>query len=201
TVRPLAQSMALVVAPAAAAVRAEAAREAPGIEIFEQQRAAGTAAAVLAALPALQRHRGDVLVVFADAPLVEAATLGRLVGALAEDCALSLLAFEPVDASGYGRLIIDRGGGVTAIREQADASEGEQRLSLCNAGPMAFRMADLAGLLGAIANDNAKGEYYLTDAVALAVARGMTVRPVLCAGHEALGVNTRAQLAEAEAAF
>jgi bifunctional UDP-N-acetylglucosamine pyrophosphorylase/glucosamine-1-phosphate N-acetyltransferase len=201
TVRPLAQSMALVVAPAAAAVRAEAVREVPGIEIFEQQRAAGTAAAVLAATPALQRHRGDVLVVFADAPLVELATLARLVGALDEDCALSVLAFEPVDATGYGRLIIDGRGSVTAIREQADASEGERRLPLCNAGPMAFRMADLAGLLGAIVSDNAKGEFYLTDAVAVAARRGMTARPVLCARHEALGVNTRAQLAEAEAAF
>jgi bifunctional UDP-N-acetylglucosamine pyrophosphorylase/glucosamine-1-phosphate N-acetyltransferase len=201
TVRPLAERMALVVAPGADAVCAEAARESPGIEVFAQQCPEGTGAAVLAARPALERHRGDVLVVFADAPLVEAATLERLVGALGADCALSVLAFEPADATGYGRLIVDGKGCVTAIREQADASEGERRLALCNAGPMAFRVGDLAGLLEAVSNANARGEYYLTDAVALAAGRGLAARPVLCARHEALGVNTRAQLSEAEAAF
>jgi bifunctional UDP-N-acetylglucosamine pyrophosphorylase/glucosamine-1-phosphate N-acetyltransferase len=201
TARSDAASIALVVAPGAEAVRAEAARIAPGIEVFEQSRADGTGAAVLAAKPALQRHRGDVLVVFADAPLLEAATIARLIGALADGGALAVLAFEPPDPTGYGRLIVDGAGRVTAIREHRDASDAERRLKLCNAGAMAFRVEDVAGLLQAIGSDNAKGEYYLTDAIAIAAGRGMRVTPVLCAPEEALGVNTRAELADAEAAF
>src|SRR6516165_335210 len=88
-----------LVAPAAEAVRLEATRIAPGIDVFQQSHALGTGAAVLAAEPALQRHRGDVLVLFADAPLIELATLERLIAAL-HGSALSVLAFEPADATG-----------------------------------------------------------------------------------------------------
>jgi bifunctional UDP-N-acetylglucosamine pyrophosphorylase / glucosamine-1-phosphate N-acetyltransferase len=189
-----------LVAPAAEAVRVEAARIAPGIDIFEQSHASGTGAAVLAAEPALQRHRGDVLVLFADAPLIELETVERLIGALQES-ALAVLAFEPADATGYGRLIADDAGNVRAIREHRDASEEERRLRLCNAGAIAFRVGDLPGLLRRITNANAKGEYYLTDAVEIAADQGLRARPVVCTPTEALGVNTRAQLAEAEAAF
>jgi len=189
-----------LVAPPAEAVRVEAARIAPGIGIFEQSRALGTGAAVLAAEPALRRHRGDVLVLFADAPLIELATIERLIGTL-QGNALAVLAFEPADTTGYGRLIADDAGNVTAIREHGDASEDERRLRLCNAGAIAFRVGDLASLLRRITNANAKGEYYLTDAVEIAVAQGLRARPVMCTPAEALGINTRAQLAEAEAAF
>jgi bifunctional UDP-N-acetylglucosamine pyrophosphorylase / glucosamine-1-phosphate N-acetyltransferase len=196
-----AKGIAVVVGPGMAAVRAEAERVAPGCELFEQTEQLGTAHAVLAARPALQRHTGSVLVVFADSPLVEPATLRRMTAVLAEGAQIAVLAFEPADPGGYGRLILDPQGRVAAIREDKDASEVERRIRLCNAGAMAFRVPDLAGLLDRIGNANAKGEYYLTDALALAAADGLTAAPVRCAAEEAQGVNSRAQLAAAEAVF
>ena len=174
---------------------------APGIEVFEQPMQAGTGNALLAARPALERHRGDVIVLFADTPLVEAATLRRLVAALDAGAQIAALGFEAPDATGYGRLLLDAQGRVTAIREHSDASEEQRRIGLCNAGAMAFRVPELAELLSRIGNGNAKGEYYLTDAVAIAAADGLIALPVSCAPEEALGVNSREQLAAAEAVF
>jgi bifunctional UDP-N-acetylglucosamine pyrophosphorylase / glucosamine-1-phosphate N-acetyltransferase len=193
--------LALVVAPGMDAVRSEAAKIAPGIEVYEQATQAGTANAVLAARPALERHKGDVIVLFADTPLVEVATLRRLVEALGAGANIAALGFEAEDATGYGRLIVDARGYVTAIREDRDASEAERRIALCNAGAVAFRVPDLAGLLGRIGNRNAKGEYYLTDAVGLGAADGLVTKPVACEAEEAMGVNSRSQLAAAETAY
>jgi bifunctional UDP-N-acetylglucosamine pyrophosphorylase/glucosamine-1-phosphate N-acetyltransferase len=186
-------------------VRAEAARVAPQSEIFEQSEQLGTAHAVLAARPALARHAGTVLVVFADSPLVELPTLRRMIAL--DDLAggtgtrLHVLGFEPDDPTGYGRLILDDEGRIAAIREDKDASGAERRIRLCNAGAMAFRMPGLVDLLSRIGNANARSEYYLTDAIALARADGLIVEPILCPAEEALGVNSRAQLAAAEAVF
>lgn len=193
--------LALVVAPGADAVRAEAERLAPGIEIFEQATQAGTADAVLAARAALQRHRGRVLVLFADTPLIEAETLQRMTRALDDGAHIAVLGFEPDDPTGYGRLIRDARGRVTAIREERDANDAERRVPLCNGGAMAFAVADVAGLLGRISNRNAKSEYYLTDAVAIAAADGLRAVPVMVAADEVMGINSRVQLAEAEAAY
>ncbi|MET0192068.1 MAG: NTP transferase domain-containing protein, partial [Hyphomicrobiaceae bacterium] len=196
-----ASRLALVVAPGMEAVRAEAEAAAPGIDVFEQTRQAGTADAVLAARSAIEAHRGDVTVLFADTPLIEVATLRKLTAALEAGAGIAALGFEPADATGYGRLIVDGEGRVTAIREHDDASEAERRIRLCNAGAMAFRVADLAGLLARIGNANAKGEYYLPDAIALAAAQGLITWPVACTEDEAMGVNSREQLAAAEAVF
>jgi bifunctional UDP-N-acetylglucosamine pyrophosphorylase/glucosamine-1-phosphate N-acetyltransferase len=196
-----ARRIAVVVGPEMAAVRAEAVRMAAHTELFEQTEQLGTAHAVLAARPALERHSGTVLVVLADSPLVEPTTLRRMIDVLDQGAHIAVLGFEPADPSGYGRLILDEGGLVSAIREDKDASEAERRIRLCNAGVMAFRVPDLAGLLGRIGNANAKGEFYLTDALALAAADGLVSVPVRCAAEEAQGVNSRAQLAEAEAVF
>ena len=193
--------LALVVGPEAGPVRAEAARIAPDIEIFEQPIQAGTGDAVLAARAALERHRGDVLVMFADTPLIEAATLRRLIATLDAGAHLAVLAFEPSDPTGYGRLIADASGRVTAVREHKDASDAERNIGLCAAGAMAFRVPAIARLLSRIGNANASGEYYLTDAIAIAASEGLTVKPVLCSVDEAAGVNSRAQLAAAEAMF
>jgi bifunctional UDP-N-acetylglucosamine pyrophosphorylase/glucosamine-1-phosphate N-acetyltransferase len=193
--------IAVVVGPEMEPVRAEAARAAPQSEIFEQPEQLGTAHAVLAARPALARHAGTVLVVFADSPLVEPATLRRMIGALDGGAHIAVLGFEPADPCGYGRLIVDAQGRVAAIREEKDASEAERRLRQCNAGAMAFRVPRLAELLARIGNANAKGEYYLTDAPALAAAEGLVAVPVICPAEEALGVNSRSQLAAAEAVF
>ncbi len=196
-----AKSIAVVVGPGMAAVRAEAARVAPGCQLFEQTQQLGTAHAVLAAKPALERHSGTVLVVFADSPLVETATLRRMSAALDQGAHIAVLSFEPADPSGYGRLILDAQGRVAAIREDKDASEAERRIVLCNAGAMAFRVPDLAALLSRIGNANAKGEYYLTDTLALAAADRLIAVPIRCAADEAQGVNSRAQLAAVEAVF
>jgi len=156
---------------------------------------------VLAAGAVLERHAGIVLVVFADTPLVRSVTLRSMLDALDEGADIAVLAFQAKDAAGYGRLIIDARGRVTAIREEADASEAERRIGLCNAGAMAFRVPSLVDLLGHIGNANAKGEYYLTDAPAFAVAQGRTVVPVTCSADEAMGINSREQLAAVEKVF
>ena len=196
-----ASRLALVVGPDVAAVRVEAMRVAPHIEIFEQPHQAGTADAVLAARVALDRHRGDVVVVFADTPLVEPATLRKLTQALDAGAHIAVVGFEPADPTGYGRLVVDAAGRVTAIREHKDASDAERQIRLCAAGAMAFRVPNVTGLLSRIGNVNAKGEYYLTDAIALAAGDGLITRAVLCSEEEALGVNSRGQLAAAEAVF
>lgn len=196
-----AKRLALVVAPDATLVRAEAERVAPGIEIFEQVTQSGTADAVLAARGALESHQGDVLVMFADTPLIESGTLRRLIAALDAGAHLAVLAFEPADPTGYGRLIADAAGGIVAIREHKDASEAERKIGVCAAGAMAFRTPTVAGLLSRIGNANASSEYYLTDAIALAAGDGLTVKPVTCSIEEAAGINSREQLAAAESVF
>jgi bifunctional UDP-N-acetylglucosamine pyrophosphorylase/glucosamine-1-phosphate N-acetyltransferase len=193
--------LALVVAPGMEAVRAEAIRVAPGIEVFEQATPRGTGNAVLAARPALEGHEGDVIVVFADTPLLLPETLHRLRQALRDGARIAALGFEAPDATGYGRLILDKEGRVAAIREHADADDAERRVGLCNAGAMAFAVGNLIELLSRIGNGNAKGEYYLTDIVAIAAREGLATRPVACTPEEALGINSREQLAAAEAVF
>lgn len=193
--------LALVVGTEADAVRAEAQRIAPAVEIFEQPTQKGTGNAVLAARAALDSHRGDVLVMFADTPMLEVGTLRRLIAALDAGANIAVLAFEPADPSGYGRLIEGPNGSIAAIREHKDASDAERAIGLCAAGAMAFRVPSITKLLDRIGNANANGEYYLTDIVAIAATEGLSAKPVLCAVEEAAGINTREQLAGAEAVF
>jgi bifunctional UDP-N-acetylglucosamine pyrophosphorylase/glucosamine-1-phosphate N-acetyltransferase len=140
-----------------------------------------------------------VLVVFADSPLLRAVTLRRMLDALDAGAHMAVLAFEAADPTGYGRLVLDGEGRVTAIREHKDASEAERAIRLCTAGAMAFAVPRLAGLIARIGNANAVGEFYLTDAPALAAADGLVAVPVTCEAEEALGVNSRAQLSAVEA--
>jgi bifunctional UDP-N-acetylglucosamine pyrophosphorylase/glucosamine-1-phosphate N-acetyltransferase len=112
---------------------------------------------------------------------------------------IAVLGFRPVDPKGYGRLVTDASGTVLAIREEKDASPDELRIDLCNSGVMAFRVPDLLGLLRRIGNANAKGEYYLTDAVEIARRDGLRTVFVECPEDEVRGVNARDQLAEVEA--
>jgi bifunctional UDP-N-acetylglucosamine pyrophosphorylase/glucosamine-1-phosphate N-acetyltransferase len=196
-----AQHISAVVGPGMDPVRNEIAGAAPHAEVFEQTERLGTAHAVLAARAAIERNAGTVLVVLADAPLAEAATLRRMIEALDAGAHIAVLGFEAEDPGGYGRLILDAQGRVAAIREDKDASEAERRLRLCNAGAMALRVPDPAGLIARIGNANAKAEYYLTDAPAIAASEGLIAVPVRCSAEEALGINSRAQLAAAEAVF
>ena len=166
-----------------------------------QEERKGTADALLAAREALEAHKGDVLVLYADTPLLTPETLTRLLERL-DDAHLAVLGFKAADPTGYGRLIIDKDDWLTAIREENDATDAERRLRLCNSGVMAFRVDDLVALLDRIGNANAKGEFYLTDAVAIAREAGPHAPPSSCCEEdEVLGVNARDQLAAAEAIF
>jgi len=154
---------------------------------------------VLASREALSRHSGDVLVLYADTPLIESATIARLLASLDEGANVAVLGFEAADPTGYGRLVTDPAGALLAIREEKDATPAERRIRLCNSGVMAFRMDGLLSVLDAIGNANAKGEYYLTDAIEIALGRGGSAAVVVCPESEVLGVNARDQLAAAEA--
>ncbi|PKR55389.1 bifunctional UDP-N-acetylglucosamine diphosphorylase/glucosamine-1-phosphate N-acetyltransferase GlmU [Thalassospira marina] len=167
---------------------------------FEQTDRLGTAHAVLAARNALEGATGDVLVLYGDSPLFTAATLERLIAARQEGPhAVAVLGFTPDDPAGYGRLATDPyTGELISIIEDKECNDAERRIGFCNSGVMCFAADGLVALLDAIGNDNAKGEYYLTDAVAIARQQGRTCVAVEVAEEETLGVNSRAQLAVAE---
>jgi bifunctional UDP-N-acetylglucosamine pyrophosphorylase/glucosamine-1-phosphate N-acetyltransferase len=194
------QSIAVVIGPDMEGVRSEALREAPTAQVFVQEQRRGTADAVLAARAALAQHKGDVLVLYADTPLLTGRTLHRLLRRL-EDNAIAVLGFEAADPTGYGRLIVEPGDRLRAIREDRDANDEERRIRLCNSGVMGFRLDDLVNVLSRIGNANAKGEYYLTDAIEIARSSHNLAGVVGCEEDEVLGVNSREQLAIAEGIF
>ncbi|MCZ7593488.1 MAG: bifunctional UDP-N-acetylglucosamine diphosphorylase/glucosamine-1-phosphate N-acetyltransferase GlmU [Hyphomicrobium sp.] len=196
-----ADKLAVVVGPGMEAVRAEALVHAPHARVFVQAEQRGTADAVLAAREALAGHSGDVLVLYADTPLLLASTLEDMRAALDDGAGIAVLGFAAADPAGYGRLLTDNSKWVRAIREDKDASEDERRVRLCNSGVMAFRLGDILGVLSRIGNKNAKNEFYLTDAVEVAGAGGARAAVVTCSEDEVLGVNSREQLAVAEAIF
>lgn len=194
-----AQAISVVVGPGMENVRAEAERCLPQARVFVQQTQLGTADAVLAARDALSGHAGDVLVLYADTPLIEAETVRRLIGELDRSANVSVLGFEAAVAGSYGRLLTERDGTLRAIREAKDATAEELAVRLCNSGVMAFRVDGLLDVLSAIGTANAKGEFYLTDAVELVRARGGRASVVSCVEDEVLGVNSREELSRAEA--
>ena len=186
---------AVVVGPGAEAVAAEAKRILPDADIFVQAERRGTAHAVLAAKAAIARAPDDVLVIFGDTPLIRPETLTRIRKALADGAALVVLGFRAKDPTGYGRLVLE-GGELVAIREEADASPAERAIGLCNGGLMAFAGPTALPILERIGNDNRKGEYYLTDAVAIARAMGCKAAVIETEEDDVRGINTNAQLAE-----
>jgi bifunctional UDP-N-acetylglucosamine pyrophosphorylase/glucosamine-1-phosphate N-acetyltransferase len=195
-----ADTVVVVVGPEHNAVAAEAARFIPNRQVFVQAQQCGTAHAVLAARPALEQSFDDILIVFADSPLVQAATLRDLSDAVAAEVAVAVLGFYARNPDGYGRLIVDNET-IIGIREHGDASSDERALTLCNAGLMAIAGRHALPILSAIDNHNRKGEYYLTDAVAIATSHHWRTALVMADEDEVLGVNDRVQLAQAEAVF
>jgi len=193
-----ADRLAIVVAPGQDDVIAEARRLAPAAEFFVQAAPLGTGDAVLAAKAAIAAGWDNVLIAFADTPLVEPETFAKLRRALAETYGIAVLGFEAADPTGYGRMILEDGA-LVAIREDKDLRGGERSLTLCNGGLMAIAGAHCLSLLESIGKANAQGEYYLTDAVAAARARGLKTAVVHAPEEEVLGINDRAQLAAAEA--
>ncbi|MEZ5877155.1 MAG: bifunctional UDP-N-acetylglucosamine diphosphorylase/glucosamine-1-phosphate N-acetyltransferase GlmU [Tepidamorphaceae bacterium] len=190
--------IAVVIGPDREDVAACARAMHPGCKVFVQTDRLGTAHAVLAAREALKADYKHVVVLFGDTPLITPATLERMVSAIDEGAGIAVLGFEAENPSGYGRLVTDAGE-LTAIVEEKDASESERAITLCNSGVMAFSGQLMPNLLDQIGNDNAKGEYYLTDAVA--IARALDVKTVsrIADETEVGGVNDRIQLAAAEA--
>lgn len=197
---PLAPSrIAVVVAPGMESVKAEVAPHA----IAYQTEQLGTGHAVKSAREALGAFAGTVLILFGDTPFVSTATLKKLVErrAAKDEPAVVVLGMRPADAGAYGRLVLDRQGNLERIVEFKEANATERAINLCNSGVMAVDGTILWALLDLIRNDNAKGEYYLTDIVALARADGRECAVVEAPESELLGVNSRAELAEAEALY
>ena len=193
-----ADSTAIVIGPGQQAAAEEAKRILPQAECFVQREPQGTAAAVLAAKAAIERGADDILVVYGDTPLIRPSTLERLRAPLAAGAAVSVLGFRPADPTGYGRLIT-AGNSLIAIREEPDASTGERAIGLCNAGMMALAGNSALPILRQIGNRNRKGEYYLTDAVEIARGMKLTAVAVEVEEDEVRGINTKKELAEAEA--
>jgi len=195
-----AERIAVVVGPNGDALAAEARRIAPEVDVYVQHERRGTAHAVLSAREALARGYDEVVVSYADTPLITAETFAALRAALGQGAALAALGFEAADPTGYGRFI-ERDGALLAIREHKDATADERAIRRCNAGPVAFAGAPALEMLEAIDADNAAGEYYLTDLVEIAARKGLAARAILASEEEVMGVNDRVQLAAAEAAM
>ncbi|HEX5455073.1 MAG TPA: bifunctional UDP-N-acetylglucosamine diphosphorylase/glucosamine-1-phosphate N-acetyltransferase GlmU [Stellaceae bacterium] len=166
----------------------------------------GTADAVRAARPALAAALesgdiADVIVLYGDTPLLSTATIEALIEARrrAPAAAVAVAGFRPADPGPYGRLILDSDGALARIVEAKDANAEERAIGLCNGGLMAIAADRAFDLVDRIGNDNAKREFYLTDIVALARADGLSCRIAELPAEEVVGVNTRAELAEAEA--
>jgi bifunctional UDP-N-acetylglucosamine pyrophosphorylase/glucosamine-1-phosphate N-acetyltransferase len=197
-VRETAGAAAVVIGPGQDKVAAAVAAMLPAAKIFVQNERRGTAHAVLAARDAIALGADDILVVFADTPLVQPRTLARLREPLAQGKAVAVLGFRPADPAGYGRLIMD-GERLLAIREEKEASAAERAIVLCNAGLMALRGDAALAILDRIGDQNAKREFYLTDAVAVARQMGLDAAAIETEEDEVRGINSQAQLAEAEA--
>ncbi len=189
----------VVTAPDAPETAGEARRFLPRARAVVQERRRGTADAVAAARDVLERFSGHTLILCGDAPLILPETLKALLASLSARAPVAVLGFRARDPHGYGRLILDSSGNLTGIREELDASDEEKAINLCNSGIIAIENSLLWRLLPKIGNENAKGEYYLTDLIGLAAREGLRVAHVVCAEEEVLGVNDRAQLAAAEA--
>jgi bifunctional UDP-N-acetylglucosamine pyrophosphorylase / glucosamine-1-phosphate N-acetyltransferase len=194
-----ASRLAVVVGPGADATEKFVATFAPEAAIYLQAERLGTAHAVLAAKKEFANKPDDVVVLYGDTPMIAPKTIGRLRKALAAGADVVVLGFRPADPKGYGRLVM-AGKQLTAIVEEKDAGPIERAIGFVNAGVMAFSGA-LAPLVRKIGTSNAKGEYYLTDLVALAHKARKNVVALETEADEVAGINDRAQLAQVEGIF
>ncbi|MBS0482789.1 MAG: bifunctional UDP-N-acetylglucosamine diphosphorylase/glucosamine-1-phosphate N-acetyltransferase GlmU [Proteobacteria bacterium] len=168
--------------------------------IVLQEPQLGTAHAALQARDALAGFAGDVLICFGDVPFLSAATVGRLCAAL-QGAMVAVLGFRPADTAAYGRIIADDDGTVCKMVEHKDASASERAVTLCNSGVIVASAADMWRLLDGVGNDNAAGEYYLPDVATNAIAEGGVVKVIETGADEVAGINSRAELAHAEAVW
>jgi bifunctional UDP-N-acetylglucosamine pyrophosphorylase/glucosamine-1-phosphate N-acetyltransferase len=164
-----------------------------------QEEQLGTAHAVTQAESALDGFQGDVVVLYGDTPFITTETLEQMITARSSYDVV-VLGFEAADPGRYGRLVM-KGSALTRIVEFKDATEAEREVTLCNSGVVCVGKDLLFDLLRAVGNENAAGEYYLPDIVGIANARGLKATAVTCDEAETLGINSRIELASAEALF
>ena len=169
-------------------------------EIVVQEPQMGTGHAVQVTGEALRGFDGDVLILYGDVPMLTEETLNAMVAAR-KDASVVVLGFRPVDTKAYGRLVVNTAGELEAIVEHKDASDEQRKINLCNSGIMAVDGKELFTLLDLVDNNNASSEYYLTDIVEIARSRGLACSVVEAHEDEVMGVNSRKELAEAEAVF
>ena len=168
-------------------------------QVVLQSEQLGTGHAVSQAKSALADCTGDVIVLYGDTPFVRPETLQALLAAR-KTADIVVLGFQAANAGRYGRLVM-QGSAVSRIVEYKDASEQERAITFCNSGVICAKADVLFSLLEAVGNDNASKEYYLTDIVQLANDRNLSVAAVHCDEAETMGINSRAELAQAEASF
>jgi len=167
------------------------------VTAVEQTERKGTGHAVLVARDVIAEGFDDVVVLYGDAPLINPESLVAATAERAKGADVVVLGFRAADPSGYGRLL-ERDGELVAIREHKEASPEELAVDFCNGGIITFSGSQAVGLLEAIGNDNAKGEYYLTDIVEIARERGLKCIAIEAPEEDMMGCNTRAELAEIE---
>ena len=162
-----------------------------------QKERKGTAHAVLTALEKIKKIGEKTLVLYGDTPLIESATLKKMIKKL-DDFSLCILGFEDEEENMYGRLVVDSKGHLEKIIEFKDADDEERKIALCNSGVMAIDGKKIAELLSQVKSNNAAGEFYLTDIVAIAGKLGLKRSFIQTYGEEVLGVNSRLELSEVE---
>ncbi|QGX97976.1 bifunctional UDP-N-acetylglucosamine diphosphorylase/glucosamine-1-phosphate N-acetyltransferase GlmU [Roseovarius faecimaris] len=169
------------------------------IEIARQTEQLGTAHAVAQAAPLLDGFDGDAIVLYGDTPFIRPETLTAMAEARKHHD-IVVLGFEAADPGRYGRLVME-GETLSEIIEFKDASDEVRAISFCNSGVICADSSTLFELIDAVTNDNASGEYYLTDIVSIARDKGLSATAIACDEAETLGINSRSDLARAEAAF
>ncbi len=190
----------IVVGHGADAVTSAARSIDPDILVAEQTEQLGTAHAVVQAAEALKDAGGDTVMLFGDTPFIRPETVAAMKEARASGADIVFLGFEAADPGQYGRMVTD-GDTLLRIVEFKDASDEERLITLCNSGVVLAGTETLLRLAAAVGNDNAAGEYYLTDIVELGAREGLVTKVVTCPEEETLGINTRTDLAAAEAVF
>lgn len=171
----------------------------PDAQVVLQQEQLGTAHAVDQARAALDGFDGEVIILYADTPFISPDTLESMIAARANHDVV-ILGFDAADPGRYGRLVM-QGDALERIVEFKDASEDERAITLCNSGLVACNSSTLFDLIAAVGNENASGEYYLTDIVELARSKGLSATAVTCDESETMGINSRAELAAGDAVF
>lgn len=169
------------------------------IKIALQKEQLGTAHAVAQAKELLGDFEGDAFVLYGDTPFIQPETLEKMAEARKLHD-LVVLGFEAADPGRYGRLVME-GDALKAIVEFKDSSDDERKITFCNSGVICGNSTAVFDLISEVKNDNASGEFYLTDIIAIARGRGLSATAVTCDESETMGINSRAELADAEAAF